>query len=171
MDKNVLRRQLWGQAVTKEESEDACRLIASDEWVRNAHIVFLYHPMADEPDIRPLYEGLGKPTALPFMHSDGLTMDFSLYEGRLVEGRYGIMECERKEIVTPSGDDVIIVPALAYSSDGVRLGRGKGCYDRYLRRCPAKTIGISTRARLFDTLPREEHDVRVDKVLIAGPVA
>lgn len=57
--------------------------------------------------------------------------------------------------------DVVLVPGLAFSRDGRRLGRGAGYYDRFLARVDADTVALTTTARIRDDLPLEAHDVRV----------
>ena len=56
--------------------------------------------------------------------------------------------------------DCILVPALAFDKDGVRVGHGRGCYDRLLTEHPyAHTIGIGFYEQFSEKgLPREPHD-------------
>ena len=65
--------------------------------------------------------------------------------------------------------DVMVVPGVAFTSVGDRLGRGKGYYDRYMARegFRAQTIGVCYSCQLCDELPVEEHDRRVDRVISA----
>ena len=68
---------------------------------------------------------------------------------------------------------VVVVPALAATSDGRRLGQGGGYYDRFLADLPAAATGGPLLAavvgpdELLDDLPTEPHDRRVDVVIIA----
>jgi 5-formyltetrahydrofolate cyclo-ligase len=62
-----------------------------------------------------------------------------------------------------AGADLVLVPALAVSVRGVRLGRGGGSYDRALARVPD---GVPTVALLYDDevgpdVPAESWDVPV----------
>lgn len=63
--------------------------------------------------------------------------------------------------------DVVIVPLVAASSDGYRLGYGGGYYDRFIRklRPDAITIGLSYEMQLFDSIPTKEHDIRLDCIV------
>jgi len=68
--------------------------------------------------------------------------------------------------------NLIIVPALAYSKTGDRLGRGGGWYDKFLCKYPdVKKIGVIPEEFLFDNLPTEAHDVKVDEVIVIGESA
>ena len=61
----------------------------------------------------------------------------------------------------------MVVPGVAFSADGVRLGRGKGYYDRYIARegFRAYTIGVCYDCQMLGQLPCDEHDRRVDSVI------
>lgn len=68
--------------------------------------------------------------------------------------------------------DVLFVPALAVDRAGVRLGRGRGYYDRALayRREGAPVIAVLYPHEWVDRLPAGPHDVPVDAVLTADGV-
>jgi 5-formyltetrahydrofolate cyclo-ligase len=67
----------------------------------------------------------------------------------------------------PSWPDVVIVPGLAFTPHGDRLGHGGGWYDRFLagRRPECRTIGVGFVEQIVDTLPVEDHDIRLDHVV------
>lgn len=67
----------------------------------------------------------------------------------------------------PSVIDVVVVPGLAFTPDGDRLGQGGGWYDRFLMglRPEATSIGVAFAPQIVAALPVEPHDVRVDKVV------
>jgi len=66
----------------------------------------------------------------------------------------------------------MLVPGLAFSRSGQRLGRGKGYYDSYLQRYrqlpgmrPVITIALAFKQQIFDNIPTSQHDVNIDIVL------
>lgn len=61
--------------------------------------------------------------------------------------------------------DICIIPGLAFSKKGARLGRGKGYYDRYLERFSGVKIGIAYSEQLEEDVPCEEHDQLLDGVV------
>lgn len=67
----------------------------------------------------------------------------------------------------PSVVDVVLVPAVALTLGGDRLGQGGGWYDRFLAEVGAgcTTIGVCFAVQLVDDLPIECHDVRLDVVV------
>ncbi|MCO5992874.1 5-formyltetrahydrofolate cyclo-ligase [Actinoallomurus rhizosphaericola] len=98
-------------------------------------------------------------------------LDWASYEGpdSLRPGPYGLLEptepARGPEAIRSA--DLVIVPALAVSSTGVRLGRGGGSYDRALTRVASSILTI---APVYDTelvasLPAEPHDLPVRAVV------
>jgi 5-formyltetrahydrofolate cyclo-ligase len=63
--------------------------------------------------------------------------------------------------------DLILVPGLAFTRDGARLGRGGGYYDRLLANpaCRAHRIGIAYELQIVDAIPVEPHDQRVHQII------
>jgi len=79
-------------------------------------------------------------------------------------GPFGMMQPKRRTpVVEP---DLILVPLIAVDSNGTRLGRGKGHYDRALARLKksgARLIGVGwSLQRLTETIPADEWDVPLD---------
>lgn len=67
---------------------------------------------------------------------------------------------------------MIIVPGLGFTTDGKRLGRGKGYYDQclieYNKIYPhndLKTIGLAFSHQICDDIPTSQHDSLIDFVL------
>ncbi len=69
--------------------------------------------------------------------------------------------------VEPTWPDLVIVPGLAFTADGGRLGQGGGWYDRFLSRIrpDCTTVGVCFVEQLLDALPTEPHDIAVDHVV------
>ena len=86
--------------------------------------------------------------------------DIEFAYGDLVPGALGISE--------PTGErfpidaiELILVPALAIDSEGNRLGKGRGYYDRVLKTSVATAVGVVFDGELVEELEVEEHDVRM----------
>ena len=60
-----------------------------------------------------------------------------------------------------------LVPGVAFSTSGARLGRGKGFYDRFLKNLPKRVrkIGLAYDLQIIDSLPIDPHDIPVDIVI------
>ena len=65
-------------------------------------------------------------------------------------------------------DATVLVPGVAFTRDGQRLGQGKGFYDRVLAEHRGHTLGIAFRCQVVENLPSEPHDQRVAVVVAAG---
>jgi len=69
--------------------------------------------------------------------------------------------------VDPTWPDVVIVPGLAFTAAGDRLGQGGGWYDRFLSdaRPDCVAIGDCFNEQIVDALPTEPHDITMDVVV------
>ncbi len=61
--------------------------------------------------------------------------------------------------------DGFLVPGLAFSEKGERIGRGKGFYDRTLKGMPGLKVGVCYSYQLFAELPVEDHDIKMDVIV------
>ena len=67
----------------------------------------------------------------------------------------------------PEHFDFILVPGVAFSPNGYRLGRGKGYYDKFLSKYSNLfTVGVCFREQFYLDIPTEPHDVPMNKVLV-----
>jgi 5-formyltetrahydrofolate cyclo-ligase len=123
-----------------------CRALAVDEAVLGAAQVLSYRPTGSEVDVEEFAawcRSAGKQVRFP---EDGVGADWP---------------------------DVIIVPALAFTVDGRRLGQGAGWYDRFLpgRRVDCVTIGVGFSTQVVTDLPTADHDVVLDRIITDLPTA
>jgi 5-formyltetrahydrofolate cyclo-ligase len=91
----------------------------------------------------------------------------------LVVGKWKILEPPRErwgepgKEIRPDEIDFVIVPGVAFSREGGRMGNGQGYYDRLLQSvspdCPL--VGLGFECQLFDNLVVGPHDVFMDKVV------
>jgi 5-formyltetrahydrofolate cyclo-ligase len=134
--------------------------------VRRAATVAAYVAVGSEPGTSLLLSALvasGRRVILPVLLSS-YELDWGVFTGdsSLVAGRFGLLEPSSAPLgpSAVAGADVVLVPGLAVSSSGARLGRGGGSYDRALSLVPSGTF---TCALLYDgevglDVPVEPHD-------------
>jgi 5-formyltetrahydrofolate cyclo-ligase len=95
-------------------------------------------------------------------------------EGPFETNRIGVREPPAKpeRLFNPAGaKPLVLVPGLAFDRAGHRLGRGGGCYDRFLaslrKQCRGSTaLGMCLHRQIVEEVPTEPHDVKVDGLLI-----
>ena len=146
--------QLWAKVAEMHEYQ-------------RAHSVMAFVGFKGEPDTDPLFARLavdGKRLLLPRVEASGIVAA----DGNTpwVASKFGVQE--------PSGPavgvdeiDLVIVPGLAFTLAGDRLGYGQGYYDRLLPTVSAPTVGVCFDDQLVDELPVAAHDVRVGAVISA----
>ncbi len=88
----------------------------------------------------------------------------------LKEGPFGIYQPEGGLVkpVPLKEIDLVVVPAIAYDKKNMRLGRGKGYYDRFLagaRPSGTKIVGLAFHFQVVDVLPSDPHDKSVFRVI------
>ncbi|MBQ7095173.1 MAG: 5-formyltetrahydrofolate cyclo-ligase [Clostridia bacterium] len=132
-----------------------------------AERIFLYHAHGSEfptEGIAALARSFGKDLAFPKV--EGRKMVF--YQGgHLAKGFKGIFEPVDGEIAIPRKEDLMLLPGLAFTKEGERLGYGGGYYDRYLADCKERPflMGLAFSCQIADALPSEPHDIQVDELL------
>lgn len=92
--------------------------------------------------------------------------DFAL---ATVPNQYGILEPQASApMLEPSLVDVALVPGLAFTRFGERLGYGGGFYDRLLPQLRPDCLlcGVTHSALLLDALPQEKFDVRMTHLVL-----
>ena len=104
---------------------------------------------------------------LPVLRPD-LDLDWGLFTDidALVAGRFGLREPAgpRLGVDAVRVASLLVVPALAVTRDGARLGRGGGSYDRVLARVAGAVpaLAVVDDEEVLDHLPVEPHDRPVD---------
>nr|WP_162990946.1 5-formyltetrahydrofolate cyclo-ligase [Maliibacterium massiliense] len=165
-------RQMDRQERQRQAMAVAAHLRKTGVWQRAA-CVLLYHALPSEVDTSHLIDAAqkaGKAVLLPVCVSASV-MEAARYSARdaLSADMRGILAPGGPEIVPPARIDCVIVPGLAFTKEGLRMGRGAGYYDRFLARLSpqAKRIGVCFDQQLVTDLPTEAHDARLDAVVCA----
>ncbi len=141
--------------------------VASTDAYRSAKTVMAFVGVKGEPDTDPLFARLaadGKELVLPRMVDRAI--EPALVGNGLVEASFGLLE-PTGVTVDPLTIDLVIVPGLAYTTTGFRLGYGGGNYDRFLPLTRAETIGVCFAEQVVDAVPLEPHDLPVGSVIVA----
>ena len=155
----------------------AQQLIKVPEWIAADYIAGYWASHGEVPlHIVQMRVQSPKVWCLPMLQADK-TLKFAPWRSGdpLVSNQYGIPE---PDISSSSALDatqisIILLPLLAYSRTGTRLGMGGGYYDRSLEFRAAKAvqasppllIGVAYSSQEADCLPSEEWDVKLDMLI------
>ena len=165
------RRRALTPAARTLASEAICSKLAALDF-RSPIAVYLASPQ--EIDLSPLIlKMLARGVKVVAPRWDGEAYELAVLKGldeaHLRQGPMGILEPAEAEIVSPKEVEVWLVPGLAFTRNGKRLGYGGGWYDRLLADAPkdAVKIGIAHAFQVVDDLPSEPHDILLSKVAVA----
>ena len=163
----------------KEEDRNRKSKLIKDKLLRNkvfkqAKIVMFYIAFGGEVNTKEMIreaQGTGKLICVPIFRKDKEIMQPAIFkdQAKLKKGPYGVLEPVIETLVEPEDLDLIVVPGLAFDKGGNRLGRGKGCYDRFLNTLSENTpsIGLAFDFQILPFIPTTSHDVSVKKVIFS----
>lgn len=152
-------------------ARDLSAVVTAQPEVRRAATVAAYVSIGAEPGTGVLLETLsaqGKRVILPALLADQ-DLEWGTWHGptSLAPARLGLLEpVDRLGVDAVATADVVLVPGLAVSGSGARLGQGGGSYDRALGRVP---VGTPVVCLLYDgevglDVPTDPHDRPVTAV-------
>ncbi|MEO0416780.1 MAG: 5-formyltetrahydrofolate cyclo-ligase [Verrucomicrobiota bacterium] len=171
--KKDLRRDLFSRVkvLTLEQKRTASQAIVTHlqnaDFFRSAEVVFSYLSMSSEPELEPLFENCTDKTwGFSRVNSDE-TLSFHHLTSldQTERSSYGFLEpSPQSTILAPTDAEVIIVPGVGFDkTNGARLGRGKGHYDRFLEPVvssprPPILVGTCFFTQVASLIP-ESHDI------------
>lgn len=169
-----LRQRRRNHTSTERETLTAQLTATLERFVEERAIrsMSAYLSSNDEPNVRPFLNWAfahNIRTLLPITREDGL-LDWAVGDGATErQGLAGTPEVVG-EVLSPLalGDvDVILTPAAAVDQHGIRMGWGRGYYDKTLgsmaKRPPVYAVIFD--AEYLDEVPRERHDQPVDGII------
>jgi 5-formyltetrahydrofolate cyclo-ligase len=167
-------RAALGSAERDRQSAIITRLLLAEPEIISAQTIHVYLAMPVEVDTLQFIGAqmsLGKRIVVPWMHEDRSMGASELLLADLQSiTEVGPLRVPQAPLLRPVDDgcwDVVVVPLVAATLSGDRLGNGAGHYDRLLTLWPRPAIGVALSAQIVDSLPLETHDVRLTKLLTA----
>jgi len=163
-------RNELGETHRLRSSQAICDHILGWPGFPSSGAVFTYLPMRGEVDLQPLITAapailwaIPRVVETPTHH-----LVFHAYDPeRLIRHRWGMFEPDPAlPVIEPEQASLILVPGVAYTRAGYRLGYGGGYYDRLLS-APGHppALGVCFEALLLEEIPRQAHDLPVDFVV------
>lgn len=163
------------KAVAPEERERQGRIVADlvfgilDQEVPDGGVVLSYLAVPGELPTADINEVIARRwvLAVPRVGPEGLEAVAQV--SRWSTGAYGISEPVDGRVIAAQDLAAIVVPGVAYTPGGLRLGQGGGYYDRLLTAIPSHTLtlGVCLTVQLVDGIPVETWDRPVQRVLVA----
>ena len=177
LDKDEIRRMMRERrrALTPEERASSSEIVCAKLAALDFHSpIAVYLASLQEIDLSPfIRKMLEHEVKVVAPRWNGETYELAVLKGldevHLRTGPMGILEPTEAEIVSPKEVEVWLVPGLAFTRNGKRLGYGGGWYDRLLAEAQktARKIGIAHAFQVVDDLPSDLHDILLSKVVCA----
>lgn len=177
MDKKELRRQIREQkrAMTEEQivtaSQRLGELFLTCEQYKAAKTIYGYLPYNQEVRTVPMLEQAmrdGKRVAVPKCYGDEMRFIYMDDLSKVEKGYANIPEPIADEPVADDKTALVLMPGMAFTKDGKRMGYGGGFYDKFLTAEPQHpTVALCYDFQMVEDLPTEDYDIPVDCVLWA----
>lgn len=160
-------------------SKNATNFLISSDLYKSAECIFLFISKKNEIDTSYLLKQAfhdNKDIAIPRVSGENMNFYYLQknieLEQQLEQGAFGIKEpSESLQIISADRlpvNSIFVLPGLAFSKEGARIGYGKGFYDRYLNTVfntnkpiylPKALIGFCYQCQIFETLPSDDFDI------------
>ena len=177
MDKKELRRQIreLKRAMTSEQIDAASarlgELFLNCPQYKEAKTIYGYLPYNQEVRTVPMLEQAmrdGKRIAVPKCHGDEMRFIYMDDLSRVEKGYANIPEPIADDPVADDKTALVLMPGMAFTKDGKRMGYGGGFYDKFLAAEPDHpTVALCYDFQMVEDLPTEDYDIPVDCVLWA----
>ncbi len=177
MDKKELRSRIRQQkrAMSLEQIEAASarlgELFVNTPQYQNAKTIYGYLPYNQEVRTVPMLERAiqdGKRVAVPKVYGDDMKFIYLDDLTQVSEGYAGIPEPIADGPVADDPTALVLMPGMAFTKNGDRMGYGGGFYDKFLASQPEHpTVALCYAFQMVESLPTEEYDIPVDCVLWA----
>ena len=184
--RKIIKKKINDALATKEldrekESLRICRDLLTSDFYKKAEAIFAYMALNDEVCLDFLLKNAfkdGKKVFIPKCdgqsQTDGIMAFYEIKNFNETSAGYmGILEPEVKDYNSLqdkylNSSAMVLVPGRAFTLSGLRLGRGKGFYDKYFaRHCQNKNeslviAGVCFPQQIVDEIPIDKNDFKMD---------
>lgn len=177
MDKKELRRQIreLKRAMTSEQIDAASarlgELFLNCPQYKEAKTIYGYLPYNQEVRTVPMLEQAmreGKRVAVPKCYGDEMRFIYMDDLSKVEKGYANIPEPIADDPVADDKTALVLMPGMAFTKEGKRMGYGGGFYDKFLAAEPDHpTVALCYDFQMVEDLPTEDYDIPVDCVLWA----
>jgi 5-formyltetrahydrofolate cyclo-ligase len=165
----------------KHSSAAIVKHLAHWKMWQKCRLVVSFYPMSVEPDIVPLLANPGESREVCLVRTpddDSTLLQVRRWDGSaaglephptlpLLQVSDSLPQYDLRQWASPSnGCALALVPGLAFTPSGIRMGRGKGWYDRFLTAWPGLIrVGICFSSQKMSQLPKESWDIDMDYLI------
>ena len=133
----------------------------------DAKNIACYSPIGSEVNTHDIMLNIleqGKNLLLPRIIDDNIQFYIVTNLEKLEKGSFEIMEpkdsCEKAKKI-----DCVLIPTVGASKLGVRLGYGRGYYDKFLSSTDAMKISLTYSKQIVKSIPSDSHDIKIDWIV------
>ena len=135
--------------------------------------VAIYAPLPHEVNLLPLLEEYPLHRFVFPLCMPGHQLEFRHVQDTARDMQPGAMNipepAPHTSAVKPEDIDLLIIPGVAFTRQGDRMGYGGGYYDRFIPRCTrARVLALAFEEQIYEELPTEAHDLRIPLIITAG---
>ena len=168
------KRRTLDPTYREKASRAMCAKLCRMSHFQASRTIFAYVSMPEEVQLLPFLQHCleeDKHVAIPHITGQGTMEAVSLQSlDDLAMDAYGIASVreDKRQIVSPEDIDLVIVPGLAFTGRGARLGMGGGFYDRTLQNWQQyglQPVGYAHDCQAVEALPVEKWDVPLPAVV------
>lgn len=122
-----------------------------------------FRSLSSEPEIN--WQEIAPQVNWVYPKSEGDVLAF-YSASKFTKGRFGISEPEGGTLCSLNDIKGVFIPGLGFDRKGVRLGKGKGFFDKSLSKYKGTTVGVCFALQIADqNLPTEDHDIKMDFII------
>ena len=141
--------------------------LKQSEPYKHSQNISCYFPIGSEVNTHSIMLDIlsnGKNLLLPTVVDNDLEFRIVTDIKKLEKGHFDIMEprddCKKSEEI-----DCVIVPTVAISKSGTRLGYGHGYYDKFLADKSVTKIALTYSKQIVKSIPSSDYDIKMDWVV------
>lgn len=174
--RKIVAERKQAVADTREMSQAVIdRFILLPE-IETCNIIMTYVDFGKEVRTVPLIScllGQGKQVVVPYCEQGQIQLFLLKALNELAPGYFGILEpkIELRQLsehrVSYDELQIVVLPGVAFDPNGGRIGRGKGFYDRFLKKTRKNivSVGFAFDFQVFDEVPMNENDEYLDIIV------
>lgn len=152
----------------EKKSDIICQNFINSDLYKNARVIALYISIKNEVNLKKLIKRAfkdGKRVLVPI--TDKAKKEIYLSEiyinSDFENGDFNIPEPVDKS--SCQACDVMLVPGIAFTRMGERIGWGGGFYDRLIEKTDTVTVGVCYDFQIVEKIKKEPHDFSMDYIL------